>query len=321
MPSKVCLVGSGNWGSAIARIIGENTKKLPETFERDINMWVFEEQVDGRKLTEIINSEHENVKYLPGYKLPENIIAVPDLLEAEQGLKQGAMAVSLIKGIDFDENGVVLVSDLIRKGLDIDCSVLMGANVANEVAAGDFCESTLGCADLRHGALLRELFNAPTFRVDVALDPHGVEMCGALKNVVALGAGFCDGLKYGGNTKAAIIRIGLSEMKKFCFKYFDGVKEDTFFESCGIADLITTCFGGRNRKCAEAFVTQKTTWEELEKTLLNGQMLQGTLTSKEVYAILKQHDATDQFPLFTAIYRIAFEGADPATITQLESSQ
>lgn len=345
MPQKVCLVGSGNWGSAIARIIGENTKNLPETFERDINMWVFEEQVDGRKLTEIINSQHENVKYLPGYKLPENIIAVPDLLDAvrdadilifcvphqflgrmlvsikEQGLKDGAMAVSLIKGIDFDDNGVVLVSDLIRKGLDIDCSVLMGANVANEVAAGDFCESTLGCADLRHGALLRELFNAPTFRVDVALDPHGVEMCGALKNVVALGAGFCDGLKYGGNTKAAIIRIGLSEMKKFCFKYFDGVKEDTFFESCGIADLITTCFGGRNRKCAEAFVTQKTTWEELEKTMLNGQMLQGTLTSKEVYGILKEHNAADQFPLFTAIYKIAFEGADPKTITQLEYSQ
>ncbi|RLN43605.1 hypothetical protein BBO99_00005303 [Phytophthora kernoviae] len=345
MPQKVCLVGSGNWGSAIARIIGENTKKQSETFERDINMWVFEEQVNGRKLTEIINEEHENVKYLPGYKLPENIIAVPDLQEAvrgadilifcvphqflgrmltsikEQGLKEGAMAVSLIKGIDFDENGVVLVSNIIRKALDIDCSVLMGANVANEVAAGDFCESTLGCADLRHGAVLRELFNAPSFRVDVALDPHGVEMCGALKNVVALGAGFCDGLKYGGNTKAAIIRIGLSEMKKFCFKYFDGVKEDTFFESCGIADLITTCFGGRNRKCAEAFVTQKVTWEELERTMLNGQMLQGTLTSKEVFGILKEHNAIEQFPLFTAIYRIAFEGADPATITQLEDAQ
>ncbi|KAL7685493.1 putative oxoglutarate/iron-dependent dioxygenase, glycerol-3-phosphate dehydrogenase, NAD-dependent [Plasmopara halstedii] len=340
MPHKVCLVGSGNWGSAIARIIGENTAKLPE-FEPNINMWVFEEQVDGRKLTEIINSEHENVKYLPGYKLPENIIAVPDLLEAvrdadilifcvphqflgrmltsikEQGIKQGALAVSLIKGIDFDKNGIVLVSDLIRKGLNIDCSVLMGANVANEVAAGDFCESTLGCTDLRHGAILRDLFNAPTFRVDVALDPNGVELCGALKNVVALGAGFCDGLKYGGNTKAAIIRIGLCEMKKFCFKFFQGIKEDTFFESCGIADLITTCFGGRNRKCAEAFVTQKTSWEELEKTMLNGQMLQGTLTSKEVYAILKDHNAIEQFPLFSAIYRIAFEGADPTSIVQL----
>ncbi|DAZ93337.1 TPA: hypothetical protein N0F65_010803 [Lagenidium giganteum] len=321
MTKKVCLVGSGNWGSAIARIIGANTQQLPEVFERDINMWVFEEEVNGRKLTEIINTEHENVKYLPGYKLPENIIAVPDLLDAEQGLKEGAMAVSLIKGIDFDKNGVVLISNIIRDALNIDCSVLMGANVANEVAAGDFCESTLGCSDLRHGALLRDLFNAPTFSVEVALDPHGVEMCGALKNVVAIGAGFCDGLNYGGNTKAAIIRLGLIEMKKFCFKYFDGVKEDTFFESCGIADLITTCFGGRNRKCAEAFVKTGQSWEELENTMLNGQKLQGTLTSKEVSTILKAHNAEDQFPLFTAIYRIAFEGADPKTITQLQPAQ
>lgn len=342
MAKKVCLVGSGNWGSAIARIIGDNTAKMPQQFERDINMWVFEELVEGRKLTEIINTEHENVKYLPGYKLPENIIAVPDLLDAvrgadilifcvphqflgrmltsikEQGLKKDAIAVSLIKGIDFDEQGVVLISNIIRDALQIDCSVLMGANVANEVAAGDFCESTIGCADLRHGAVLKDLFHAPTFHVDVALDPHGVELCGALKNVVALGAGFCDGLNYGGNTKAAIIRIGLVEMKKFCFKYFDGVKEDTFFESCGIADLITTCFGGRNRKCAEAFVKNApTTWEALENSMLNGQKLQGTLTSKEVFAILKNHHSEDQFPLFTAIYRIAFEGADPKTVTQL----
>ncbi|KAL4159162.1 hypothetical protein PRNP1_004932 [Phytophthora ramorum] len=137
-------------------------------------------------------------------------------------------------------------------------------------------------------------------------------MCGALKNVVALGTSFCDGPKYGGNTKAAIIRIGLSEMKKFCSKYFDGIKEDTFSESCGIADLITTCFGGRNRKCS---VTQQTTWEELEKTMLEGQMLPGTITSKNVY------NAIDQFPLFAAIYRIAFEGADPKTITQLDFTQ
>jgi glycerol-3-phosphate dehydrogenase (NAD+) len=342
MAKKVCLVGSGNWGSAIARIIGDNTMARQDIFQPMINMWVFEEEVNGRKLTEIINTDHENVKYLPGYKLPHNIVAVPDLLEAvhdadififcvphqflgrmlasikAQGIKKDALAVSLIKGIDFDQNGIVLISNIIRQALGIDCSVLMGANVANEVAAGDFCESTLGCSDLRHGAVLQDLFNAPTFRVQVALDPHGVEMCGALKNVVALGAGFSDGLHYGGNTKAAIIRIGLNEMKKFCFKYFDGVKEDTFFESCGIADLITTCFGGRNRKCAEAFVKTKTTWEELENTMLNGQKLQGTLTAKEVYQILKDHNSEDQFPLFTAIYRVAFESADPKTITQIK---
>ncbi|RHY89845.1 hypothetical protein DYB37_005192 [Aphanomyces astaci] len=342
-PLRVCLVGSGNWACAIARIIGENTGVSNSSmFEPVINMWVFEELIRGRKLTEIINQDHENVKYLPGYTLPSNVVAVADLKEAARGadilvfclphqflprllpdlqlvLKPGAFAVSLIKGIDFNENGgIVLVSDIIRNGLGIDCSVLMGANVANEVAAGDFCESTLGTHHLHHGDILRQLFHAPTFHVNIALDPHGVELCGALKNVVALGAGFCDGLGYGGNTKAAIIRLGLIEMKKFCYRFFDGIKEDTFFESCGVADLITTCFGGRNRKCAELFVKDKgVTWEEMEATVLNGQKLQGTGTAKEVFHIIEKTHSLPEFPLFAAIYRIAFEGADPTTIVKL----
>ncbi|RHZ14601.1 hypothetical protein DYB26_010661 [Aphanomyces astaci] len=314
----------------------------PDVFDPVLTMWVFEETVDGRKLSEIINSDHENVKYLPGYKLPTNVVAVPDLKEAvtgadvlifcvphqflgkmlpqikEQGLVPDCIGVSLIKGIDFDDQGVVLVSSIIQTALDIDCSVLMGANVANEVAAGDFCESTLGCNDLRHGAFLQDLFHTNRFRVNVVLDPHGVELCGALKNVVALGAGFCDGLGYGGNTKAAIIRLGLIEMKKFCYRFFDGIKEDTFFESCGVADLITTCFGGRNRKCAELFVKYKgVTWEEMEATVLNGQKLQGTWTAKEVYRIIEKTHSLPEFPLFVAIYRIAFEGADASTLVDV----
>jgi glycerol-3-phosphate dehydrogenase (NAD+) len=145
--------------------------------------------------------------------------------------------------------GVVLISDIIRKGLDgIDTSVLMGANVANEVAKEDFCETTIGYTNEKNGKAWQKLFNDTMFRVAIVEDTVGVELCGALKNIVAIGAGFCDGLGYGGNTKAAIIRIGLLEMKLFCEKYYKGIKVETFFESCGLADLITTCFGGRNRK-------------------------------------------------------------------------
>jgi glycerol-3-phosphate dehydrogenase (NAD+) len=82
---RVVIIGSGNWGSAISKVIGNNCEHLPY-FETQVNMWVYEEivQVDGidKKLTEVINSVHENVKYLPGIKLPQNVVAVPDLAEA-----------------------------------------------------------------------------------------------------------------------------------------------------------------------------------------------------------------------------------------------
>ena len=185
--------------------------------------------------------------------MPHQFLKVP-LKIIKENLAPGACALSLIKGIDFDDKGVVLISNLIRNALDIDVSVLMGANVANEVAKEDFCETTIGYKVQENGEVLQKLFSAPMFRVAIIQDTVGVELCGALKNIVAIGAGFCDGLGYGGNnTKAAIIRIGLLEMKHFCEKYYDGVQVGTFFESCGLADLITTCFGGRNRKCAEAF--------------------------------------------------------------------
>ena len=145
----------------------------------------------------------------------------------------------------------------------------------------------------------------------------GTELCGALKNVVALGAGFCDGLGLGGNTKAAIIRIGLAETAKFAKMFFDGIKDETFMESCGLADLVTTCFGGRNRKCAEAFAKGDGDWEKIETDLLNGQKLQGTGTAKDVMTCIKKLGCEKDFPLFCAIHKIAFEGAKPESIVDL----
>jgi len=98
-------------------------------------------------------------------------------------------------------------------------------------------------------------------------------------------------------------------MKKFCNTFYDGIDDDTFLESCGVADLITTCFGGRNRKCAEAFAAngKKKSLDEIEAELLGGQKLQGTLTAKEVNIILKAKGMEDQFPFFTTVYKISYE--------------
>ncbi|KAJ1641306.1 glycerol-3-phosphate dehydrogenase 1-like protein, isoform CRA_d, partial [Pavlovales sp. CCMP2436] len=302
---KVAIIGSGNWGTAIAKVVGRNVLEK-SGFDPEVRMYVYEEMVNGRKLSEIINKEHENVKYLKGVKLTDNVIADPDVSSAVKDATllifvmphqflgrlcpqirgqhaRGARACSLIKGIEFDANGPILISSLIKKQMGgMDVSVLMGANVAGEVAKDEFCESTVGYSKVAHGAVWRELFDCPTFRVNKIKDVAGVELCGALKNVVALGAGFCDGLGLGGNTKAAIIRVGLTETIQFCKMFYGGIKDETFLESCGVADLVTTCFGGRNRKCAEAFAKGggKQGWEKIEAEMLNGQKLQGTLTAK-----------------------------------------
>ncbi|KAM9403921.1 glycerol-3-phosphate dehydrogenase 1-like protein isoform 2-T3 [Salvelinus alpinus] len=214
------------------------------------------------------------------------------------------------QGIDEGPEGLKLISDIIREKMAIDVSVLMGANIANEVAAEKFCETTIGSKIMENGLLFKELLQTPNFRITVVDDADTVELCGALKNIVAVGAGFCDGLRCGDNTKAAVIRLGLMEMIAFA-KLFskDGVVSSaTFLESCGVADLITTCYGGRNRRVAEAFAKTGKTIEVLEQEMLNGQKLQGPATSAEVYHILKQKGLVDKFPLFVAVYQICFEG-------------
>ncbi|XP_023669164.1 glycerol-3-phosphate dehydrogenase [NAD(+)], cytoplasmic-like isoform X3 [Paramormyrops kingsleyae] len=284
-PKKICIVGSGNWGSAIAKIIGVNAAVNPK-FNTTVNMWVFEEMVNGRKLSDIINTHHENVKYLPGCKLPANV------------------------GVDTSTDGLKLISGIIREKLGIAVAVLMGANIANEVAEENFCETTIGCRNQEHGALLKELMQNQNFRITVVSECDVVEICGALKNVVAVGAGFSDGLGFGDNTKAAVIRLGLMEMIAFAriFCTAGPVSPATFLESCGVADLITTCYGGRNHRVAKAFVTAGKSIEELEKEMLNGQKLQGPVTAAEIHHILQHKNLLDKFPLFTAVYRICYQG-------------
>lgn len=329
LAKRIAIVGSGNWGSTIAKIVGLNVVNNPK-FEKIIKMYVYEEMVNGRKLTEIINNDHENVKYLPGHKLPTNVVAVPDVVETAHDadiiifvlphqfmtstckplmgkIKPDSFGVSLCKGFYVNAEGNVdLISNMVKNLLKIDCCVVMGANIANEVAAEQFCEATVGSRIKENGLLLKEALQTPYFRIVVSKDAEVVEACGALKNIVAVGAGFCDGLGFGDNTKAAVIRLGLMEMIKFSEVFYPSHDPKIFFESCGVADLVTTCYGGRNRKVAEAFSREKgaKTIAQLETEMLNGQKLQGPETAKEVNVLLKSKNMEDRFPLFTSVHRI-----------------
>uniref|UniRef100_A0A8C4ZCM4 Glycerol-3-phosphate dehydrogenase [NAD(+)] n=1 Tax=Gadus morhua TaxID=8049 RepID=A0A8C4ZCM4_GADMO len=303
---KVCIIGSGNWGSAIAKIVGANAAKYDQ-FDTTVNMWVFEEMIEGRKLTEIINIDHENVKYLPGHKLPPNVVAVPDLAEAAKG----ADILIFVVPHQFIVRVCDTIKDHIKKEAVGMSLIKVGAAITKKNVSPSYGGAFFFCCkDKVNGPILKELMQTTNFRVTVVAEADVVEICGALKNIVAVGAGFCDGLGFGDNTKAAVIRLGLMEMiafaKVFCT---DGpVTPTTFLESCGVADLITTCYGGRNRKIAEAFAKTGKTIEELEIEMLNGQKLQGPATAGEVNRILKSKNMVDKFPLFNAVYQICFNG-------------
>jgi len=331
-------VGSGKLGSAIARLVGRNTARLQDMFQKEVNLWVFDEEVEGEKLSHIINTRHMNVKYLPGRTLPDNIVAVPDLVSAassadilifviqhqflqstcqtlEGNLKPDVTAISLIKGFSIlPTGGFQLPSSVIKDLLSIPVSVMMGANLASEVADEKFCESTIGASDKAAGAEFQLLFTSDNFLVSVVSDASTVEVCGALKNVVACGAGFCDGIKLGDNAKAAVIRLGLKEMMSFTEKFYPGGSKDTFMESCGVADLVATCYGGKDRQLAKAFVTSEITMEELGRDMFRGETLQGPQAAKEINYVLKKNNLENQFPVLTKIHKICVGEEVPESI-------
>ncbi|KAI5293701.1 glycerol-3-phosphate dehydrogenase [Ascosphaera acerosa] len=402
---KVCVIGSGNWGSAIAKIVAENTTSRPDLFEPQVEMWVFEEQVTvppthklydpssqicqgTQPLTQVINALHENIKYLPGIRFPDNLHANPSLTETVKDCTilvfnlphqfingicdklQGktlpfARGISCIKGVDVSDGKVSLFSETIGRKLGIYCGALSGANIASEVAQGLYSETTIAYdpptldskgpspvgsytnlndalnTPFKHKdtsgslsevhlipmpgeyppvdhALCKTLFHRPYFHVRLVHDVAGVSLGGALKNVVALAAGFVDGKGWGDNAKSAVMRVGLLEMVRFGVKYFgETVDPKTFTEeSCGVADLITSCAGGRNHRCAKLAVERGVSVEQISKEVLNGQILQGTSTAKEINVILKKDGLEDEFPLLTVVYRI-LEGK--ATVDDIPS--
>jgi len=358
-------------------------------------MWVYEEEVtyEGKteKLTTVINTHHENIKYLPKIKLPNNLIANPSLEDAVRDssilifnlphqfihrictqlkgkIVPYARAISCIKGVDVSDDGVSLFSEWIGDGLGIYCGALSGANLASEIAEEKLSETTIAydpppmdnsrnpsrvntprsatparnspreaatelsitpLADMQHrdarGRIsktrltpvppeyppldhdtFKALFQRPYFLVSMVSDVAGTSLGGALKNIVALAAGFVIGKGWGNNAKSAIMRVGLLEMIKFGKEFFgETVSTDTFTkESAGVADLITSCSGGRNFNGAKMAVERGVSVQEIEQKELNGQKLQGTSTAAEVYSFLQKRGLENEYPLFTAVHDI-----------------
>ncbi|KAK4167093.1 glycerol-3-phosphate dehydrogenase [Cladorrhinum sp. PSN259] len=372
---KVTIIGSGNWGTTVGKLMAENTAEHPEIFEKDVQMWVYEEEVevDGerKKLTEVINSKHENVKYLPKIKLPTNLIANPSLVDAVKNSTilvfnlphefignickqiQGhilpyARGVSCIKGVTVTDDKIELISEFIGDKLSIYCGALSGANIASEIANEMWCETTIayntppcdrhavngnGHANGTNGQsieehrdsrgqiiktpltpvpseypelshdVLRSLFQRPYFTVSMISDVAGVSLGGALKNIVALACGFVEGHGWNMTAKTAVMRRGMQEILQFAKEFYpETVKPETLWEeSAGWGDMIVSCTSARNWRYSKMAVERGVSIQEIERTELNGQKLQGISTSREVNSFLRARGVEDKYPLFKAV--------------------
>lgn len=357
---EVCLIGTGSFGTAIARIVADNLQRQSQNenplYNPTLKLWA-----RRSSLANDMNEAKENRQYLPGAKLPSNIqvssnldqvlegcqvviIGIPSNYLSREVLQQirektsnnsgdheVVQLVSLAKGIEFCDGKLTLISDILMEGVHhpskrFEISVLMGANVADQMGRDEFAEATLGCgtSSLKEATNLLSVFNDPErYAVTLTFDRAAVELSGALKNVVSLAAGYSEGLDLGSNTKAAIIRRGLLEIIKFAKTFYDDVQDETFLESSGVADLMTTCFGGRGRRLAAEFIRRKQeiAWAALEHELFNGQQLPDWHNAQHVYHFLKHHDMLESFPLFTAVYTIGFQKNDPIEIVAALKSQ
>ena len=318
--SRVAVVGAGSWGTAVAAIVAQNASTV---------LWA-----RRAELATCIENEHANPRYLPDITLPAELHATADLAAACAGAEVVVFAVpshglravlaearpcidpnvaivSLVKGI---EQGTLLrMTEVIAEVLvDHDprrIGVLTGPNLAREVAAGQPTASVVAVPDPALGDELQQVFFAPTLRVYTNPDVIGCEMAGALKNVIAIGAGIADGLGYGDNTKAALITRGLAELARLGVAL--GGEPLTFAGLAGMGDLIATCASPQSRNRHVGVELGK--GRALDDVVSEMNMVaEGVKTTAAVIELSRRHAV--EMPLAAFVGRVLYEGARPADL-------
>lgn len=311
---KIAVIGAGSWGTANAISLAKKGMK--------VKLWV-----RNQELLSAIKDGRENVTYLPGISLPENIEVSNDIEYCCKGsdiivlgtpshairetvgkIKRYSdkeqIIVSLAKGIENDT--LYRMSEIIEEYLPYNAvAVLSGPNHAEEVAR-DIPTATVVSSKYRKTAeFVQDVFMTPRLRVYTNPDIIGVELGGALKNVIALGAGITDGLGFGDNTKSALMTRGIVEMARIGVAL--GARQNTFSGLSGVGDLIVTCTSmhSRNRRAGIAIGQGKTLEEVLTSTKM---VVEGVRTTKSAYKLAKKTGI--EMPITEEIYRVLFEGAD-----------
>jgi glycerol-3-phosphate dehydrogenase (NAD(P)+) len=312
---QVGVIGAGAWGTTLAVRLA--------AAQRPVTLWAH-----SAEATEELASRRENIRYLPGVILPPNvriaedaaylaephrlfILAVPSahvrqtLQRLAGSLYHDAPLLSAVKGIEEDSNlriTQVAEQELPGRGL----AVLSGPNLAREIAAGKPAGSVVASADADLAADLAAMLGSDRFRVYTNADVVGVELCGALKNVVALAAGMVDGLRLGDSAKAGIVTRGLAEMTRLGVAA--GANPMTFSGLAGVGDLIATCMSplSRNRRAGE-LLGSGASWAEVEPQL-NG-IAEGVTTVRGALALAAQHGV--ELPIAEQVAAVIHSGTSP----------
>jgi glycerol-3-phosphate dehydrogenase (NAD(P)+) len=314
---NVAVLGAGNWGTTAAILLAGNGHK--------VRLWEF-----NPSLASSMCKTRENTTYLPGYRIPDEVLVTNDLAHALDGvgmvvfvvpstvtratakaaaatgaLADGAVLVSLSKGLEYRTLNTLTVE--IAEELPRHATVaLSGPCIASEVAAG--MPTTIVAASDTDGAarLVQDAFMTPVFRVYTSDDPNGVQLGGALKNIIAIAAGICDGLGFGTNAKSALMTRGIVEMTRF--GVLTGAKAETFNGLSGIGDLMTTCMSAhsRNRRVGEELVRGKSLDAILRDMVM---VAEGVPTTQAVYEFSKERGI--DMPITAQVYGVLFDGFPP----------
>jgi glycerol-3-phosphate dehydrogenase (NAD(P)+) len=316
MPTTVTILGAGAWGTAVALLLTQNPRHR-------VRLWCARPET-ARELTEC----RENVRLLPGVSIPAGIMITADAGQALAGtdlcvaavptvylrralkplahlFPAGVPVLSLAKGVEIEtfQRPTEILGDLF--GCDR-LAVLSGPSHAEEVSRGMPTSVVAASADLDLARWVQQCFTTERFRVYTNLDVIGVEMAGALKNVVGISAGICDGLGFGDNAKSALITRGLVEMARFGVAL--GAEHATFFGLAGLGDLMTTCFSphGRNRRVGQRLAAG----EALDDILVSMAMVaEGVYTTRSVFARARSMGV--EMPILAEVYRVLYEGKAP----------
>ncbi|MCD8196029.1 MAG: NAD(P)-dependent glycerol-3-phosphate dehydrogenase [Lachnospiraceae bacterium] len=309
--AKIGVIGAGSWGTAISRLLANKG--------HEVTVWsIVEDEI------RMLRGEREHKSKLPGVKLPESIVYTTDLEASVCGkdllvlavpsvytrstshsmapfVADGQIIVNVAKGIE--ESTLMILTDIIEQEIpQANAAVLSGPSHAEEVGRDIPTTVVAGAKDQKTAEYIQNIFMSETFRVYTSPDMLGIELGGALKNVIALAAGAADGLGCGDNTKAALITRGIAEMARLGIAM--GGRAETFYGLTGIGDLIVTCASvhSRNRKAGFLIGQGRTMQEAMDEVQM---VVEGVYSAKAAKTLAGKYDI--DMPIVNEVNAVLFE--------------